>query len=201
MHVNPRAIIIGVLFFVVASFTTFAQSNQQYDKARNYVRLLHEGTLLVKLHQRTIGIERLREQKMYEKARELEKEQALENREIYEAFTNIYSFSKVLFYYADDQRMIDQGNFKGIFLDKNLKTDSTIILKDTTNYFIADMGEIYFPAFGEHMEGLLITYQNKYPPGKPFPSVIRKRSGFAIIERTPIDMVKTLDKKLKSLGY
>ncbi|HBH05274.1 MAG TPA: hypothetical protein DDX92_01560 [Flavobacteriales bacterium] len=201
MLVNPRSIIIGVFLFILLPAATLGQSNRQYRTARNYVRLLHEGTLLVKLHQRTITTQRLRDRKMYKKAEELEATQALENRDIYEAFTTIYTFSDVLFYYADDQHKVDQREFTGIFLDNNFKRDSSIVLKDTINFFIADIGEIFFPAFGEHMEGFLVTYRNEYPPGKPFPSVIRKRSGFAIIERTPFDIVKAFEKKLKSLGY
>lgn len=105
--------------------------------ARQQIHDLRNGVLLVRLHTSKTKIEALRNAGHKEKAIEAEQAQLIENQKIIEAFTNYFSFCRVLFFTSDKSLQIKNRIYKNAFVNMDLKIDTTISLTENETVFIA----------------------------------------------------------------
>lgn len=105
--------------------------------ARQQIHDLRNGILLVRLHTSKTKIEALRSAGHQKKAIEAEQSQLEENQKIIEAFSNYFSFCRVLFFTSDKSVQIKNGIYNNAFVDNDLMIDTTISLSENEKVFIA----------------------------------------------------------------
>ena len=164
--------------------------------AQQQVENLKNGTLLVRLHQNTATIKKLKSFYKDKEAMIMTREVREQNLIQYKALTMGYKFSEIVFFFGKDSEQIMAGNYKGVFLNSSLEIDTSIIVDENNPIFILDIGDIYFEHMSGHQEGFVILNSKFEQLAKPFPFYVRKRSGLAIIKRSELDMALILDKNL-----
>ena len=190
------------IFFVVVclfiSPSVFAQyKSETYPVAYNHIRVLKKSAVFVRLHTDDMVLDKLKRMKQYKTLEARKEEIYANNKETYAAFTSAFTFAPVYFFYGRDSDKVRNRDFFNIFLNEELVPDSTIKFSSDSTFFIIDVGDIYFDAFGGHFEGMAVMDSRFEPLKKPFPYYVRKRSGISIITRTDLEMVLILQKELE----
>lgn len=174
----------------------FVQLNPE-EKAKREIIDLREGTLLVRLHTDEAVISKMK-QFHKDKERKYKIQEIYErNLEQYKALSAGYDFSNVVFFFGKDSDKIKNREFENIFLNDELKIETTIKIDASKPIFILDVGDIYFDHMSGHQEGLVVMNSKFEQLQKPFPFYVRKRSGLAIIRRTDLDVALILNKNLE----
>jgi hypothetical protein len=188
-----------VVLFVIVSVGLFGFSTfKPEEKARTQIFQMYEGVLLIRLHTEDILLAKLKTLHFDKTRRKKVKEIEARNKSIYNAFTNGYSFNEVYFFYRRDSEKVRKGEFDGVFLDENLSPDNSIKLDSNKPIFVLEVGDIYFEHMAGHIEGVAVLNDQLKQLEKPFPFYVKKRSGFAILKRSDLDLAVLLDKKLKN---
>jgi len=173
--------------------------SQLSPKAEAYISIqdLKQSVLLVRLHTDEEVLKKMKKMKQYKMLKAKKQEVLDKNKETYMAFSTGYTFTDVYFFYAKSSKDIADSNLKNIFVGADLKIDTSINLPEGISFYIVDVGDIYFVAYGGHFEGIVVMDNNFVPLKKPFPYYVRKRSGFSLLRRTDMDMVLILQKKFE----
>ncbi|NND94398.1 MAG: hypothetical protein HKN45_05990 [Flavobacteriales bacterium] len=126
------------------SIQTNAQSRSvlKSQNAREHIKNLKEGVLLVRLHTKQKSIDALKASDRHTQAEQIEKKVREENLELVNAIKSSFSFCPVYFFYSHDSKFVAEGELEKVgFLNHKLEIDPSISL-DSANYYTAEMGLI-----------------------------------------------------------
>lgn len=184
------------LVFLTVPHITFSQAPENEITPEEHIQQLHSGTLLVRLKTKQNAILLLEARGMKEDADLIWQEQRKKNEEIVKAFTFIFDFCPVYFFYDENSGLVKDGQYEGVLMNANFDTLDLDTLHDFNHVYFADIGEVYFEAFSQHMKGAVIldSAMNLLP--RRFPSIVRKRAGLALIERTNTTMIEEMNEML-----
>jgi hypothetical protein len=188
----------GVFYLVLIGFIgLFGFVNlKPEEKAKREIIDLREGTLLVRLHTDEAVISKMKQFHKDKERKHKIKEIYERNLAQYKAFSTVYNFSEIVFFFGKDSEKVKGREFENIFLNEELKIDTSIKIDDSKPIFILDVGDVYFEHMSGHQEGVVIMNSKFEQLQKPFPFYVRKRSGMAIIKRTDLDVALILDQNL-----
>lgn len=182
---------------------------------------MKEGILLVRLRTSEKIIMGLKDIGEFERAREVELEQRIENLEIAAAFKQSFDFCPVYFFYSNCSKDVRMGNYSDCLIDFDLKKleDPPVGLE---NYFTAEFSHIqksddaYFQdnvlrydttgyksqqktyAGGTELgpDALIVMDRNFRQLGGGFPSWVRTYEGFPVLRRKKPKAVARLNQAL-----
>ncbi len=189
--------------------------------ARNHIKALRDGALLVRLQTRSQSVETLKERGLADKAEELERRQQEENTEYLEAFVTEFDFAPVYFFRSEDSKLIKDGRLNEVtFLNHDLMPDSTIKV-DQRNIYVAEFGNVdpdndkirqdyrlekdstglkqkptYYGSANMGFEALVIMDDQFVQLRRPFPYYVRTFGKKGIITRSPAKTVRKMNEKL-----
>lgn len=110
--------------------------------AARQIRDLRDGALLVRLKTSMPTVNAMRSKGWENEAKQVEKQQRLENIALIQAFHRFYSFSEVRFFMSYNSKKILEREFEGVFVNDSLEEDSSIILRNQKNIFIAEYADL-----------------------------------------------------------
>jgi hypothetical protein len=125
----------------IAQSDTLLRQDDQQQIATELAKNLKQGTLVVSLSSKSRNIAAYREAGLDKVANQIEEELRAENERIVESFVDYYEFSNVLFISNIHLQDLLSGARSGIFLNPELKVDSSIIMPDTF-FLIAERGPV-----------------------------------------------------------
>ncbi len=136
-------------FQVTINYTLFHKekvkkglSRERRENAKQKIKDLKEGTLLVRLKTSEPQINALIKKGKTEKAAKVKKEQEEENKKIMKAFKDEFNFTKAVFFYSNHSLYVRKKMFNHIFLDSNLSINDSITIDSSKPIFIADFTQI-----------------------------------------------------------
>lgn len=164
--------------------------------AEEHIKLLKSGILLVRLKTKQNAVLLMEARGMQEDADLVWEEQRKKNDEIVKAFELIFDFCPVYFFYDENSGTVRDGNYEGLLLNADYDTLNLDTLPDFDNVYFADIGDVYFETFNQHMKGAIVldSAMNLLP--RRFPSIVRKRAGLSIIKRTNTSVIEEMNEKL-----
>ncbi len=160
-----KLLIIGILFISGFSFgqsdvssiyapKDFKETEQfkHFYKKRHIISAwqinqLKTGALMVRLKTNQKAIEILKKNGNIDYATSVENETFIVNKNIVRAYSSLYLFSKVYFFYSNKSDTLIKGARQGIFLDTNLNVDPKIIY-DGNFYLLAEGDYAYNSSIG-----------------------------------------------------
>lgn len=188
------------IFLIVCSLTAFnqtslAQTDNQNAKleSRQAIVDLKKGILLVKLYTDSAKIQALHKHYNKKKADAYKAELALKNTDIIKAFESNYTFSRVAYFYSEDQDLIKLGDLKNV---KDAAGKSFDIKSSDSNYFILDSRNVYLESMSVDQKGYSILKKDFTALERPFPYYVRKRDALPFLRRNDEQMVKLLNEAL-----
>ena len=188
MYSNLKAVVLVVLLGM--GFTLAAQEDLQ--KAKQQLRQLKSGMILIRLNTKDINVKALESMGRKEQARELREKQYQRNKESILAFSEIFDFCPVYFFYAPVSDEIVNGNLKGNIFDADLKVIENVdSLPDT--WFVGSFGKT--PRLG--IEGFVLMDQYLEPLSAPFPFYQRKHIFLGLVSLSRGQMAESYNAKLK----
>lgn len=131
-----------------------------------------------------------------ERANKTFKKQLEKNKAIMTSFKSTFDFAPVLFFFSYDSEKVKHKNFNEVFINNDFKIDPSLNVKDTSNIYIIDIGEVYFKKFGSHMKGIVILDDQFNPLPDELPVIVRKRDAIALFRRSYPDMIIELNENL-----
>lgn len=134
-----KLLLISLILFV--GFNSKAQKTKKRDLvkvAENQILGLKNGVLLVRLQSSSNSILALKKRSHNQAAARIEAEQKAENKAIIAAFKEYFPFCKVYFFMADSSEKISNREFENLFVNQNLKLDTSIHLPKETFFLIAE---------------------------------------------------------------
>ena len=180
---------------VAAQFTL--KSEEALQEAVRHIQQMHNGAVLIRLHTQEHAIRYYHERGDYDSEARIRDKQREINTEIALAFRSVFDFSKIYFFYSHHSDKVDQGELDaGYFLNEDLEEDPSIKLDSALPVYVIDLGDVFFDTFGSSMKGLVVMNQSFEPLKRPFPYLVRKRSGLKILERSVLDVVTKLNENL-----
>jgi hypothetical protein len=165
----------------------------RYEKAQKHIQALKKGTLLIRLKTDERKIEALKKAGKEEEAKKMLADQQQKHKEIANAFSKAYTFSKFYFFYNKNSREIGARNFAGLLLDANLNPVNETKVAET--FYVLDSEEVMFETMNSTVVGFGVLNQKYELLEEPFPYYVRKREGLAMFRRTYRDMVLILQKE------
>ena len=187
-----RFILLLILWIPVQ---LLAQQEAARKVAYSHIKELHSGVLLVRIHNDDAVVATMKSMHQDKLLKEKLEEVNTRTKEIYMAFTTGYTFTKVYFFYGRDSEKVKNGQLNGIFIGSDLEVDTAIQVPENVSFYIMDVGDIYFEAYGGHFDGMIVMNNSFEALKKPFPYYVRKRSGFALIRRSYLDMVLLIQRE------
>lgn len=184
------------LFVTVFFLTVSVMSQAQTITPAEHIKAMKNGTLLVRLHTKENSILMMEVQGQQDRADKTYRKQLETNKSIMISFKNTFDFAPVLFFFSYDSEKISNKNFNDVFVNEDFKIDPNIQIKDTSNIYIIDVGEVYFKRFGSYMKGIVILDDKFNPLPDELPVIVRKRDAIALFRRTYPDMITELNENL-----
>jgi hypothetical protein len=191
MKIHLPNLVISVLFLVFSG-----TSHAQVKSPAEHIKAMKNGTLLVRLHTKENSILMMEVQGQQERADKTFKKQLEKNKAIMTSFKNTFDFAPVLFFFSYDSENVKNKNFNEVFINEDFKIDPNLNVKDTSNIYIIDVGEVYFRRFGSHMKGIVILDDQFNPLPDEMPVIVRKRDAIALFRRSYPDMIIELNENL-----
>lgn len=200
------------LFPLTHDYESEASINRKEKAARNHIRRLEKGILLVRLPSNRKQIRHLQEElknldqklkpEAYIEKREqivaLEKEAKIRSKRLIAAFQKAFDFCNYAFFYDYQTDTVLSSKWNSVaFKQKDKPVES--IRPDQPRY-ILDVGESYLKRSNRSYEGMVIRDTTLKVLKSPFPSKIpnTKTFGFLGIQKNPNTMVRKLNHKLSS---
>lgn len=206
-----------LLLFLIPLFLS-----AQNDLARQQIKDLKEGTLLVRLMTSENKIKALLNAGYPEKAEEAKAEQAEINKGIVKAFQENFNFCRVFFFYSSTSEEVKQLQFKGNLLGYDL-TPLAVADPPVEAFFVAEFGDLqqtdekyrenetfretdsggkeaqttYYGSPDMGLPALLIRDRNFVQLRDPFPYYVRTYESLSPVKRTAEKSVKKLNGKLQ----
>lgn len=174
------------VYFILFSLIASAQSNLEPKVA---IQLLKDGALVVNLIHPQKKIEALIKSGQKQEAIDLQAEAEADHQSIILAFTNNYTFSKLLFVHSYDIGRVADGDATALF-----NTAGNAEAELPKNYFYVEFG--LSPE--KSLNGLIIKDAARDPLSKPFPYFVSKYEFLGINELSYSEMVMNLNKRLSA---
>ncbi|KAB1065047.1 hypothetical protein [Salibacter halophilus] len=191
MKTHFTNLIVSVLLLIFSG-TSYAQIKSPAE----HIKAMKNGTLLVRLHTKENSILMMEVQGQQERADKTFKKQLEKNKAIMTSFKNTFDFAPVLYFFSYDSEKVKNKNFNEVFINEDFKIDPNLNVKDTSNIYIIDVGEVYFRRFGSHMKGIVILDDQFNPLPDEMPVIVRKRDAIALFRRSYPDMIVELNQNL-----
>jgi hypothetical protein len=201
-------------FFIILLLCT-GLTAQEFS-ATDYIKALHDGTLIVKLPTRSTTINAMQKlvddpevspsnRERLQELIQINKEEASTFMEdIVMAFDSVYQFSDVVFVYDFEFNEIKSGNYEGIFLNNQLEKAPSI-RPDKRPFFVLRFGSSQ-PHGSSGIESMVLQNDQREDLSAPFPYYQRINDLSALVgsilpapdqkERDAIRIVNKLNKKL-----
>ncbi len=175
---------------------------------------MQNAVLLVRLRSYKKQIEIYQDKGLFDRVEQIKKERDARNHKIMLAFEEAFDYCPVYFFYNSDTEKIKNKNFSNVFINRQMKLDSSIVIHPK-DYYIGEFG--YHNAYTENMDYsqqeasdshlnratdfsnygfVIMDSQFKMLP-KPFPSFTM--GYFAFVKRKPAKILKRANQKLKKL--
>ena len=171
--------------------------------AHEQISKLKEGVLLVRLFTKTKGIESLRKKGATARANQIEQEVKAHNLNIVKAFKEVFSFSKVAFFFSDDSEAVKSGDFDQVsFLNENLEVDTSVSPANFGTVYIGEFSKIESVdeetnQISRGFSAFIIRDAAFNQLEKPFPYYQRSYKGVFLISRSEATVVKKFQAKLE----
>jgi len=171
--------------------------------AHEQISELKDGVLLVRLFTKTKGIESLRKKGAAARANQIEQEVKAHNLNIVKAFEEVFSFSKVAFFFSDDSEAVKSGDFGQVsFLNENLEVDTSVNPANFGTVYIGEFSKIESVneetnQVSRGFSAFIIRDAAFNQLKKPFPYYQRSYEGVFLISRSEATVVKKLQAKLE----
>ena len=131
-----------LLLMVFAIHGNSQTKRQNRPIAIEQIKLLKDGSLMVRLHTRQRSIDAMRKAGKDKQAAKLEQHQKELNQTIADTFNNDFRFCPVYFFSSEYTVPIKNGEWEEVvFLNDSLEADSSITLANT-NFLIEEFGYI-----------------------------------------------------------
>lgn len=164
--------------------SSFAQSNIDATVA---IKELKNGAIVVNLIHPTKKIEALLASGRKEESIALQESVMQDHKDLINAFTQNYSFSKLLFVYSTDMGKLADG-------------DASVLFSASGNAQSSLPETIYFVELAkteeQSLNGLVVKDKNRDPLAKPFPYFVSQYAFLRIKKRTYNDMTEELNRRL-----
>jgi hypothetical protein len=194
-----------IVFFLVTSAKSFSQSDvssiyapadyknkSQFQKfyrhrtdiAKWQINQLKKGALMVRLRTNQKTIDMLLKAGNADMATQKKNETFIVNKNIVRAYTTLYTFSKVYFFYSNNSDTLSKGARTGIFLDTNLNIDPKIVYNENY-YLIAERDDAYNSSIGFVKEDTARFIKETGNPVKEMAIIIKNKFGHQLKEPFP----------------
>lgn len=180
------------LLIMLTGISVFGQND--YDQARERLHNLKNGMLLVRLQTSQKQIDALMERGMLEEAEAVRQAQYEENKESILAFSQIFDFCTVYFFYADKSGAIRDKDLAGNIFNSDMEVlNNAAGLPD---YFLtAEFAET--PNL--KIDGVVIMDEQMLPLEGPFPFYQREHILLGLISLSKGKMVERLNSRMHDL--
>lgn len=181
-----------LLFILLAGIPVIAQND--YDTAKERLHNLKNGMLLVRLQTSEKKIDALMERGMLEEAEAAREEQYEENKETILAFSQIFDFCPVYFFYADKSEAIRDKDLAGNIFNSDMEVLNNV----------SGLPEFFLTAeFAEtpnlKIDGVVIMDEQMLPLEAPFPFYQREHILMGLISLSKGKMVERLNSRMHDL--
>lgn len=178
-------LLFGAFYFMEGQAQTKSKSEQR-TIARQAIKDLKGGTLIIRLNSKRKKIEKLEEllggadlEEKFRKRLSNELKKTIEERNHYNlslsnAFDQYYSFSNIYYMYDSASISLRNGQRKGIFLDKKLEEDSDIEIPEGP-FFVIKVGSTDL-ASTTGIQALVMMTAQLEDLARPFPYYVRLNS-------------------------
>ncbi len=162
------------------------------EESRKQIQELKNGILLVRLHKNQKSIDAMRRVGKDKKADKSELKQLKKNTNIVFGFVNNFDFCEYHFFYSENSANVKAKNYNEIFLSKDLKVDSAIVIDKNKPIFIAEFNFLdedttqYFSeiTYRQNDEGKMIAVENYYSSSSmSFQDLVIKDSTYTQLQR------------------
>jgi hypothetical protein len=198
----------GLMFSLLCSFTAFSQEEPEGIKSPKYKdynndstfnyfaryrddvakaqinALKNGGALLVRLKTNYATISKLKTAGKADLATQIERETAMNNKLIVRAYTNVFKFCPVYFFYSTVSDSVKHKQLSGIFLDTNLNVNPSIVC-NASFYLVAEMGTLYSSSIGLLTEPEAAKATEQGTGFKDFAIVVKNRYFIQLHEPFP----------------
>lgn len=177
--------IFCTLLFSLA-FSLFSPAQSKFEEAKSDLQKLRNGMLLVRLQTAANKIDALVKIGRSEEAKAATLEQYRENKETILAFSQVFTFCPVYFFYADDSEEIRRGNLAGHIFNTDL-----VAAEDSTglpeHYFTGEFAE----TTNLGIDGFILMDKDLIPLESPFPFFQRR---YILFNTITLSKAKILDR-------
>jgi hypothetical protein len=182
------------LFFYLLLISSIAFGQSDYDEAKERLENLKNGMLLVRLQTSQKQIEALVDRGMEEEGEARRQEQYEENKESILAFSQVFDFCPVYFFYADKSEAIRDKQLAG-----NIFNSDLVVLQS-----VSELPEFFLTAeFAEtpnlKIDGVVIMDEQMLPLEAPFPFYQREHILLGLISLSKGSMVERLNARMHDL--
>ena len=182
------------LFFYLLLISSIAFGQSDYDEAKERLENLKNGMLLVRLQTSQKQIEAMVDKGLEEEAELLRQEQYEENKESILAFSQVFDFCPVYFFYADKSEAIRDKQLAG-----NIFNSDLVVLQS-----VSELPDFFLTAeFAEtpnlKIDGVVIMDEQMLPLEAPFPFYQREHIILGLISLSKGSMVERLNARMHDL--
>lgn len=182
------------LFCLLLFAGTVAFAQNDYHAAKERLANLKNGMLLVRLQTSSKQLSALEERGMTEEAEVMREKQYQENKETILAFSQVFDFCPVYFFYADKSEAIRSNDLAGNIFDSQLEILNNT--SDLPNYLLtAEFAET--PNL--KIDGLVIMDEQMLPLEGPFPFYQREHIVLGLFSLSKGNMAERLNKRFHEL--
>ncbi len=164
---------------------------RNYSLEDHLLILRHSG-ILVRLPNPENKIVALKQAGLFTKAKELEEENFLERKETLLAFRQVYTFGKVYFFEDYNYKKVQEGNLKGILINKFGETVPEAILPN----------EFLIGAFGQtemqNIDAFVVMDKNFTQLKTPFPFYQRSTYFLSLLTYSKAEIIQKWNEKLNA---
>lgn len=222
MRKNNFGTLILILTLCIGSLYAQEEGNEIYGlSARDHIKQLHDGVLLVRLPTKQNSIDALIKTGRTEQAEQVRVQNEKKNLELYNGMKDEFTFCPVYFFFSYDSKHILDGNLDSVqFLGPNLEEDPTLSIGDK-NFCTAEVTLVsqdtsgkkrnirsseennrdnqnepkYYGGANMRFQALIIKDKQFNQLRRPFPYYSRTLNSF-FIKKSLADVANTMDQKL-----
>lgn len=191
IYLNFRASLLLCLGMVSSGIAQAPQKDSLNYPPCAFLSDLHQGTLLIRLPDRSLSLKALRERGLKEEATQLRRRLKKEHQETMLSFQHTFSFAPVYFFYASHSEAIREGRYAVVFdrLGQAVPPDQI-----QEPIFVGEFGET--PQLG--ISGLILMNNHLLPLAEPLPFYEKKFLWGGLIRRSKAEMAEAFQKRLSS---
>lgn len=142
-------LVFSILFLALLGSSTAQVNSHSKDKPNGLesIKLLSEGTLIVRLSRFELDIEEVKAYEGIQKASQEETRIKEGIKDLIKEFKTDYNYSELVFAYDTDLYEYLQDSTSFIFLNDELQVDTTITLKDGPMFILSSNGSRFYQLY------------------------------------------------------